>query len=188
MALELLQTVKDEVDRTGKVVRRILSFVQDGMKSHPVATLVEQAIDNAITLTSADAKVSGVKVIYLPYPDSHTLRVMSEDGLLEEVLVNLITNAIRSILRKQSSDRIVTITPCNDEDTLYIDVSDTGEGFTIPPREAFEPFMTTDPSGTGLGLSTSKRLIHSIGGSIHAMNTDTGATIRIQIPLLQDRS
>lgn len=66
-------------------------------------------------------------------------------------------------------------------------IADSGEGIKVTPKEKiFEPFVSTKPSGHGIGLWITKRLIESIGGNIFVGETQDGSTeFRIEIPELR---
>ena len=67
---------------------------------------------------------------------------------------------------------------------LVVLVRDEGPGFAGAPEAFFEPFATTKARGTGLGLSTVKRLIEAHHGSIHVESPDSGgARITVRLPL-----
>ena len=116
--------------------------------------------------------------------------VMADQQRLKQVLLNLISNAIKY----NSDDGSVTITSEEiDGSRLKIKVRDTGPG--IKPEslsKLFTPFERlgaeqTGVEGTGLGLALSKRLIEMMGGSIGVENNpDRGATFWMELPLVQD--
>ncbi len=101
---------------------------------------------------------------------------------LRQVLINLVMNAVQAM----DDDGTVTVRTARDELGYSIEVSDTGAGI---PEESqariFEPFFTTKaPSvGTGLGLSTSRRIVAAHGGSLELLETGPGGTtFRILLP------
>ncbi|MFZ5893509.1 MAG: ATP-binding protein [Myxococcota bacterium] len=99
-------------------------------------------------------------------------------GLLNQALVNLLTNAIDAIDGPGS----ITITTEMDEDTFTIRISDSGCGIPEQVRErVFEPFFTTKPlgQGTGLGLSITYSIVKTHHGSIELVPGETGGTSAI---------
>jgi len=105
---------------------------------------------------------------------------------LRQVLINLVMNAVHAIQDAPDNGGRVTVRTVRDERGYVIEVSDTGGG--IPDdarRQIFDPFFTTKaPSvGTGLGLSTSRRIIVAHGGSLDLKATGPdGTTFRIVLP------
>ena len=104
---------------------------------------------------------------------------------LRHVFANLFINAVHAMQRTGGTLTISTREPENGEGVV-VDVSDSGPGIPEPIRERiFDAFFTTKPSdtGTGLGLSTSRRIVESLGGSLTLENAESGrTTFRIALP------
>jgi signal transduction histidine kinase len=101
---------------------------------------------------------------------------------LQQVLMNLILNGIEAM--KDAKGELSVTSKRTDDGQLLIAVSDSGIGL---PREEveriFEAFFTTKAQGTGMGLSISRRIIESHGGSLWASaNTGRGATFQFTLP------
>jgi two-component system C4-dicarboxylate transport sensor histidine kinase DctB len=103
--------------------------------------------------------------------------------LLEQVLINLINNAIHAI--GSHTPGTITIATEQDDEQIMIHVDDTGPGIDEQKLEMiFEPFYTTRESGLGLGLSISARIIDSMNGKLTAENlTMGGARFTIALPV-----
>lgn len=104
---------------------------------------------------------------------------------LEQVLMNLVSNAKDAILARDTNGGDITITLRAVEKRVLLSVSDTGGG--IPENvlpHIFDPFFTTKPvgKGTGLGGSISYGIIHDMQGTIWAENIEGGARIQIELP------
>ena len=108
-------------------------------------------------------------------------------GLLEQVLVNLVSNA-RDAMPSGGSIRILARGPLPDEATLgpLLHIEDTGSGIPMELQDQlFQPFFTTKASGTGtgLGLMSVKALLEQAGGSISFISgTGRGTTFQIRLP------
>jgi signal transduction histidine kinase len=102
---------------------------------------------------------------------------------LQQVLMNLILNAIDAM--KSSGGELRVISSKSESDLLLISVIDSGIGLpTEGQGRIFEAFFTTKPQGTGMGLSISRRIIASHGGSLWAKaNPDRGATFSFTRPV-----
>jgi PAS domain S-box-containing protein len=112
----------------------------------------------------------------------HLPEVAGDRVQLEQVLMNLMLNAIES-MHDVNGDLTITSKPTDDGD-LLISVSDTGVG--IPDDKAdqiFDTFFTTKPQGTGMGLAISRSIVESHGGRLWATsNSGRGSTFRFTLP------
>ena len=112
--------------------------------------------------------------------------IMSDRVQLQQVLMNLILNAIEAM--KETGGSVSIESRLNQEVFLQISVSDTGPGL---PKEKldkiFEPFFTTKPKGSGMGLAISRSIIESQGGRLWASaNRGCGATFHFTLPTAND--
>jgi len=102
---------------------------------------------------------------------------------IQQVLVNLLTNAIDSLRQSARPHRIAIRSAPLDEHNVLLEVSDTGVG--IAPEEMtqiFHAFFTTKPSGTGLGLSLCRTIVEEHGGSLWASRGEEhGATFHLRL-------
>ena len=109
---------------------------------------------------------------------------------MQQVLFNLLANAIESIEAKAGGLRSIEIRTAlvNDRDIL-LEVSDTGTGIAPGDTERiFEPFFTTQASGTGLGLSLCRIVIEDLGGRLWASSDEKkGATLHLRLPRSRGR-
>jgi two-component system, LuxR family, sensor kinase FixL len=104
---------------------------------------------------------------------------------LQQVLLNLILNAVNAMSQTMNNDRTLTLRSNRvAENLIQISVADTGHG--IPPggEEAiFEPYFTTKPEGLGLGLSLSRSILTAHGGRLQAESYGSkGATFHCTLP------
>jgi len=108
---------------------------------------------------------------------------------LEQVMLNLLTNARDAIKERQPSVRRIDVRLSSHGDKHQIAVEDTGGGLSPEVKDRiFEPFFTTKKlsEGTGLGGSISYGIITDMGGVIAVDNTDQGALFTIQLPILAE--
>jgi signal transduction histidine kinase len=134
---------------------------------------VQRLIDPTASAHSVDIEVR-------PFPPA--LRVRADEAELQNLLVNLILNAIQA--SKPGSTVVVQATG---GDTVSIRISDEGCG--IPPeyrKKIFEPFFSLRSGGTGLGLFLSLNAVRSWGGDIHVQSTPgIGSTFEVVLPGIQ---
>jgi PAS domain S-box-containing protein len=112
--------------------------------------------------------------------------IMSDRVQLQQVLMNLIVNAIEAM--KETGGSVSIESRLNQEGFLQISVSDTGPGLPTEKLEKiFEPFFTTKPKGSGMGLAISRSIIESQGGRLWASaNRGCGATFHFTLPTAND--
>jgi two-component system sensor kinase FixL len=108
---------------------------------------------------------------------SHTDMVRVEKVQIQQVLLNLIRNAIEAMHGHDRKELSVTTTPPKDG-MIEVRVADTGQGLSEDIADRlFQPFVTTKPAGMGVGLSISKRIVEAHGGEMWAEANPGGGTI-----------
>jgi two-component system C4-dicarboxylate transport sensor histidine kinase DctB len=141
--------------------------------AHLAPVAVERAIANALFLLEPRLRKEQVETEqHLPDPGLH---VLADANRLEQVLVNLIANALDAMAG--APVRRLTVTAQRDGERVTIAVADTGPGIPEAARgRLFEPFFTTKPQGAGLGLglAISAGIVREFGGSLEAANGATG--------------
>ena len=112
---------------------------------------------------------------------------ISVDGIqIQQVLTNLIGNAITSLDRVETARRRIVLTTRRlPEELLEVSVADSGPGIDADRTTSiFEPFVTTEENGTGLGLAIARGIVEAHGGRIWIeTNGEPGATFRFTLPL-----
>ncbi len=172
------------VDRLGRLTYQLKAFAHKA-GSQRVPVDLQQVIANAQFLVSQRLRDSGVELVVQVQPAG--LAALADEARLEQVLVNLLGNAIDAMqaspprrLRVEASAVGAALDHC------LIQVSDTGPGVRadILPR-LFEPFITSKPAGAGLGLGLmiSAHIVREFGGSLRACQMDgAGACFEIELP------
>jgi signal transduction histidine kinase len=110
--------------------------------------------------------------------------VMADAVEMEQVVFNLVRNAIEAVSTRADGAGRVAIALSEDGPHAVLDVADNGPG--VPPDlrpRLFTPFTTTRADGTGLGLALSQRLVERAGGEIALLDRGPGATFRVILPL-----
>ncbi len=115
------------------------------------------------------------------------VEVLADPIALEQVIHNLVTNALHALDQTDASDRSLTLTIARTATHGELRIKDNGPGIALDalPR-LFEPFFTTriDGSGLGLGLSVCQSLITNMDGHISAQNRSSrGAEFTVTLPL-----
>ena len=113
----------------------------------------------------------------------------ADPHLIEEVLLNLITNAAEA-MKGMDGDKKIEVTSCLQNKRIAVRVSDSGPG--VPPHvgdKVFDPFYSTKDGSTGIGLSISHRIIKDHRGSLKIFSSKWGgAEFVLEIPLEKPRS
>ena len=179
---EALTRIVNNTDRTSDVVDRIGSLIKKAPPRKEVVDL-NAAILEVTALTHGEAVKTGVTVgtqlaDELP-------RIQCDRVQLQQVMLNLIVNAIQSMSGVEDGDRELHISTASIEpEGVCVAVRDTGHGLRPEslPR-LFEPFYTTKPEGMGMGLSICRSIIEAHGGRLWATRREPrGALFQFTIP------
>ncbi len=193
-ALRLLATPKPNLDRirqamsqaveqtqrSGEIIRRLRAFVARGevtRQQQHLANLIEEA--SALALVGA--KEQGIKV--LMNMDSHLAEVPVDRVQIQQVLLNLIRNAVEAM--EDCNPRELRLAASMQRGHVLISVADTGRG--VPPEieaRLFQPFVTTKAEGMGIGLSVCRTIVEAHGGQLWMEpNPDGGSVFRFTLPI-----
>jgi two-component system, LuxR family, sensor kinase FixL len=107
---------------------------------------------------------------------------------LQQVVMNLLMNAIEAVSLCTSGPRQITVSSMQQSTTVVVSVRDSGPGFSRDDeRRLFQAFFTTKPQGLGMGLPISRSIIESHGGCITAEHNEArGVTFRIALPTAKE--
>lgn len=145
---------------------------------------INSLIEDVIPLIEREAESSGIQLIVEPESDLPT--ILADSSQLQQVFLNLITNAIDAHDELgHGSVRIITKTNMNDKGVDIL-ISDTGSGIR-PERiyKIFDPFFTTKPvgKGTGLGLSICYGIVAKLGGRLQVQSeVGEGSVFTVFLP------
>ncbi len=176
-----------EARRASRIVQNLLTFARQH-KPERTPTQVNQVLDDTLELRGYELRVRGIDV-ERDY-DEQVPETMADAHQLQQVFLNLITNAEQAMERSERDKQRLTVRTRRAGDVLRIEIEDTGAG--IPPNlleRIFNPFFTTKPtgSGTGLGLSISLGIVREHEGRIWAENAAQGARFVIDLPIVAPR-
>ena len=138
-----------------------------------------EVVDASVNILENKLSKSSIKLDVQPIPSD--LKVVGDVVPLEQVVINLLNNAIQAVA--EVDDASIKIELAVLDDNLELTVSDNGKGISEENLDQlFEPFFTTKNTGIGLGLTISKRIMDAFGGSIVALDkTQQGASFVITL-------
>jgi PAS domain S-box-containing protein len=172
--------------QSGEIIRRTRSFLRKGDPQRTRANI------NAIVLESMELAnlEARQKDVTLRLKLASELPPVSADVIqIEQVVLNLVHNAIEAIDAAGTSQREVTIqTTCGSSNSVDVTVCDTGPGLPEDGADSiFEAFFTTKPDGMGMGLCISRSIIDTYGEQLcAASNPGGGATFHFSLPALEE--
>lgn len=172
-----LGLISDMTARVGAITDELRAFARK-TRSHAVAVGVEAAIDGALLLVGPRLRERGVDMVRSQgAPD---LMVKAERNRLEQVVLNLLQNAIEAV-QGTKSPRIAISVETHGE-TVVVRVADNGPGLSDVVRDRlFTPFTTDKPDGMGLGLVISRDIVASFGGELSHEPSASGAVFVIRL-------
>ncbi len=175
-----LPAVRDGVERAaaqalraGQIIRHLRDFVARGETERQIENL-PKLIEEASALALIGVKETGVHVSMQLDPRADF--VLADKVQIQQVLLNLMRNAIEA-MQETESRRLAVITARINDDTVQISVTDTGPGIAAEiVNQLFQPFVTTKRLGMGVGLSISRTIVEAHGGRIWAEPNPGGGT------------
>jgi signal transduction histidine kinase len=178
---QILEQVHSASRKIESVIRRVMDFAKPG---EPKMTLIDinQPITDAINLTAVTMRKSGISLEKRLADDLPP--IYADANLIEEMVLNLLNNAAEA-MKSMEKDKKIVVTTSAENDRMIVSVFDSGPGVPLQIRDKiFDPYFTTRPEGTGIGLSLSHRIITDHGGSLTVSDSDLGgAEFRIEIPI-----
>lgn len=179
---EILSDIHRDDQRASEVIQRLRSL----LKRAPFELRrfdVNEVVRETIGLLSGQADARAVRFDSLlaitPLP------IECDHIQLQQVIINLVVNAMDAMAIMPSSRRRVAIATRRTARLAEISVSDTGPG--IPPEDlkhVFEPFFSTRTDGMGMGLSIARTIVEAHNGQIDVSNNaGGGATFRVRLPI-----
>jgi two-component system NtrC family sensor kinase len=173
--------IEEHVERARKVIHRMLGFARR-MEPHLEDIDINDVLNQTLGFLESSAKMSNIEIERDFQPDLPI--IASDQSQLQQVFLNLISNAIDAIGR----DGLIRLTTRKTDSKIAVTVQDNGPGI---PKEyqsrIFDPFFTTKQTGkgTGLGLSISYNIVKNLGGTITFESTPgQGTTFRVELPVV----
>jgi two-component system sensor kinase FixL len=170
-AQQAMDRIAEQADRARQIIQRLRDFVKKGETDRRVENLA-RTIEEASAL--ALVGIQGLKLNI--HVESDAAEAVIDKIQIQQVLINLMRNAAEAMAA--SARRELTITASRTGDKVAISVADTGPGLPASVRaRLFQPFVTTKPTGMGVGLSVCRTIVESHGGELRAEDAPAGGTV-----------
>jgi len=183
---DYIKKIKASARLCQSIVEKLLSFSRknEGVKE---SVNINSVVEGGVDLKEPDLKTNNINITF--EADPQLPLIVGNFFELQQVFLNIITNACQAVMDRSDSDGKIVIKTEVKENAIHIIFQDNGPGI---PEESlskiFEPLFTTKPEGegTGLGLSISFEIIKSHGGNIFVGNTEEGACFIVELPTMRD--
>jgi len=183
---KLLDKISTQALRAGEVIRRLRSFVKT-REGELELYAIKDLMRDVLALAEVDAHSHGID-LRLEIADEET-RVLADPVQIQQVLLNLVRNAIDAMAADDRAGTAVTIRSFRIAELVTVEVVDSGHGVADNLREKlFTPFMTTKAEGMGLGLSISRSIIQAHKGALlFRENTGGGSVFYFNLPTAEGK-
>lgn len=177
----IITKAQEASQRIESVVRRVLDFARPAeMQRH--LTNLNQPVEEAVNLSKVTLRKEGITV--WKDLDATIPNCYASPRMIEQVLMNLITNAIHA-MKNCEKKKILSINSVQEGGHVVIRVADSGSG--VPPslhEKIFDPYFTTKTNGSGIGLSVSRRIVKDHDGMLEVSRSRWGgAAFSVKIPI-----
>ncbi len=179
--LPTIVAIAREALRAGEITRRVREVLRkEDARRHAVD--VQVLVATAVGLAQATATRLGVTLRCVPAPSLPS--VLADSIQIEQVLLNLLLNAAEASVEGAGPPQVDVRLSAAGPDLIEVAVADNGRGVDAALGERiFEPFLTTKPSGLGMGLAISRSIVEAHGGRLWvAANSTGGAVFRFTLP------
>ncbi len=182
--VDMVVQIKEMAHQSGGVIRGLREFTQRRPARSESFSMID-LVTSAVSMLTFELRRNAVTVD-LDFGDDLPA-VLADQVQVRQVLINLMANAIDAMAAGEQYGRQMKISVSWDDGWMKVSVADLGTGLDESRFEQlFEPFVSTKPHGTGIGLAISRRIVESHGGTLTARNNELrGATFAFTLPLVQ---
>ena len=183
---EILTNIVQDTKRAGSIINGLRSMLRRKETDRELIDLAE-TIQEVLGLAHSEMIARQVECSLRLEPD---LKVLADKAQIQQVLLNLVINALEAMQDQPPGQRPLEITSSStSDDEAMIAVRDSGPGIPEDQKErVFMAFWTTKAQGMGIGLAISYSIIESHGGRMWCLNNpEKGATLCFTLPLGRNR-
>lgn len=164
---EILADIRRDDVRASEVIGRLRTLLKKAPFELKQIDLSEVAHETVRFLSALTIARQVNLTLNAPIP----LAVNGDQIQLQQVIVNLIVNAMDAMSGMPSAERRIKVSTARDGGSACLSVSDVGPGIPVEQlKQVFEPFFTTKPKGMGMGLSIARTIAEAHGGQLSAEN------------------
>lgn len=180
---EILTSIREDDERAAEIIKRLGAL----LKSNPASVSKEVDLNHGVqtTLKILAPEAAKRQVLLQTDLEQRPLLVQFDEIHLQQIILNLVINGMEAMQAAACREQVITLRTRLRGSEAAVSVSDTGTGIPDGKLESiFEPFVTTKPQGTGLGLSLARTIVRSYGGRIWADNLpEGGAVFHVCLPI-----
>lgn len=177
----LIDAILRSVERCSGITRRLLNFARHSEVNTSVVSL-EEIMREVLGFMGKEAEYRSIETSIRVEED--TPPIESDRGRLQEIFLNLVTNAFSAL---NDGGKLSIAVRKEDDERVSVAVTDTGHGIAEEDLgRIFEPFYSTRTAsgGTGLGLAITYELVHELGGQLQVESRlGTGTTFTVRLPV-----
>ena len=177
-----MRVIGEKLDQLEAIVTRVLNFAKAPTSLHTRCSLGEIIEDTLVLLR---LKLAQSKITFRFEPPARPVVVEGHHGQLQQVLLNLIINAMQAMPDGGTINVTLDVALRDSGAVAQLDLADTGTGIPENIRDRiFDSFLSGRPGGTGLGLAIAKRVLISHHGDLTLLSSSPeGTTMRLTLPL-----
>jgi signal transduction histidine kinase len=182
--LSIIDKVELASNKIESIIKRVMDFSKPGKPKFIMAS-INKNIDEVTKLTSVSLRKNGIE--FIKKLDPTIPECWNEPHLIEQVVLNLITNASEA-MKEYDGKKIIELETYKKKDCIAISIKDSGPGIPLSHQsKIFDPFYTTKTNSSGIGLSICHRIITDHGGSLRFNSgIKEGARFIIELPLKRE--
>jgi two-component system sensor kinase FixL len=181
-ALHAMQLISDQAKRAAEIIKRIRSYVKR-TEYQRIEFSINDSCQDVAGFLHQEARDNRIEFIFDLDPDDP--RLTADRIQIEQVLLNLIRNAIEAYSDCEQTLRTVTISSRCDEGYIEVAITDRAKGVSAQAlSQLFDAFFTSKSSGLGMGLAISRTIVESHGGQLWAQSDGhSGTVFRFRLPV-----
>lgn len=181
--MKALGLISRNSDRIQRIIQRVRNFVKSRQAiAQTNAVDLNQAIRDGLEMIEHQLMSHGIELVLKLDPDIPA--ISGDETQIEEVVINLVTNARQSLDLTEREDKKILIETYSTDQGICLVVADTGTGFSADAlANMFRPFFTTKTEGLGLGLSIVHSIVTGFSGKIELLTPTDGFSTLLAVTL-----